>query len=262
MKIPEQISSHELAAGLGDASDIGEVLRRVLDTTASALGADSGSVFWLEGGRAVHHILAFGGSFEEVDQYRIAAVLESGLAGWALRHGQGALCRDTARDQRWARLGDEESAGSAIAVPFQRDGEVNLVLTLHHHAPLYFHEGHLAWLATFARQAVWVVEGCRQRFLAEQQGRQVRRLLSGLSAPALVLGDDDRVLFDNQAAVLLAGGPGEAAVPGWDDVLRPVLAGEHAGVVELGGRAYRALVQPIAPLGTVVVLEVCDADDA
>lgn len=263
MTIAPPIPSHELAEALAEMTDMGQILRRLLDVTTTALEAHSGSIFLLDQGRPVQHILAFGGSFEEVDQFRIAAALDSGLAGWAVRHHQGALCRDTALDERWAHLGDESAAGSALAMPFERNGEVLLVLTLHHHEPMAFDDRHLAWVGSFANRSHWVLEGCLNRIRARRRGEEIRALIEALHTPALLLGEAGEIIEHNDAAAILLGSDPNIADDTWPRKLAETSASEaQPSEIRLAGHGFRAVVQPITGLGNLVVLEPGERESA
>jgi hypothetical protein len=122
---------------------------KTLPSVVSHIGAENGSLMLLSGERVIHKVLANKETFSQVSEHKLRTVLTEGLAGWALRHRQGALASDTTLDERWAAMGDT-SIGSALAVPMICRGRVSGLLSLHHSERGYLRESHLAQAAALA----------------------------------------------------------------------------------------------------------------
>lgn len=130
--------------------DVQTLASKTLPRIVRYVGADNGSLMLLAGERVIHKVLANKETFTEVSEHKVRTVLAEGLAGWALRHRQGALASNTALDERWVSMGDT-SIGSALVVPLMiRGGAVGL-LSLHHPEPGHLRELHLAKAAELAQ---------------------------------------------------------------------------------------------------------------
>ena len=114
------------------------------------LDADSGSLILLCGDCVAHKVLANKDTFTEVEEHKVRTVLSEGMAGWALRHRQGALASETALDERWVAMGSPAVA-SALVVPLKSRSVVVGLLSLHHSERGFFRELHLERAAELAQ---------------------------------------------------------------------------------------------------------------
>lgn len=140
----------ELLESTAQHRDAQTLASKTLPRIVRYVGADNGSLMLLAGERVIHKVLANKETFTEVSEHKVRTVLAEGLAGWAMRHRQGALASNTALDERWVSMGDT-SIGSALVVPMMiRGGAVGL-LSLHHPEPGHLRESHLARAAELAQ---------------------------------------------------------------------------------------------------------------
>jgi signal transduction histidine kinase len=153
---------YDVSNHLATSLDLDWVLSRVLDLSVSATDASDGSVFLLprpsgSSARILRRDLPPAQADEVIGQ-----VLEQGVAGWVVRHKEGAIVYDTARDSRWLAFSDDPShVGSALAVPLMAEGRVLGVLTLDHTEPNHFHSRHIALMMAIAHQAATAIEKAR-----------------------------------------------------------------------------------------------------
>jgi GAF domain-containing protein len=175
--------------------DVDSVLRRVLMVIARAMdAADGGLYVFGESGDISHRLVIQGGQVQDGDDARADVVLEKGLAGWVMRHRQGALVANTTQDERWYPLAAGDLPRSAISVPLQTPAGVVGVLTLAHGQPDYFADGDLAMLAAIADQMAMAIVNARL-YQAEQRRRHLAATLAEVSQTISATLDLDR-LFD------------------------------------------------------------------
>jgi signal transduction histidine kinase/putative methionine-R-sulfoxide reductase with GAF domain len=116
-------------------------LQNILDVAVAINKAEFGSLFVVNHrGEITHSILAQDKALPGPEQKSInQQVLEKGLFGWVLEHGQLALIYDTAKDERWLSLPERsQKVGSALSVPIIDHRSVVGVLTLTHSKPGHF----------------------------------------------------------------------------------------------------------------------------
>ncbi|NJN68769.1 MAG: GAF domain-containing protein [Chloroflexaceae bacterium] len=63
------------------------------------------------------------------------AVLDRGLAGWALRHSRSVVLPDVSRDKRWIPSAEWQRTGSALVLPIHHAQTTLGVLTVYHRLP-------------------------------------------------------------------------------------------------------------------------------
>ncbi len=143
---------------LSSSLDVELVMSNILQLTASSVGARYGSVMLLdENGAVAHRILMRDLPPDEAEEV-MSLVIDKGLAGWVIRHREGAIVYDTARDPRWLHLSDDEKLiGSALVVPLSYRGQLMGVVSLLHPDTNRFTAAHLAMLNSIARQAAIAV---------------------------------------------------------------------------------------------------------
>lgn len=147
--------SNHLASSL----DSDWLLSNALNVAISATEARKGNIFLLpEPGATTTRILRRDLSTAEVDEV-MGQVLAEGLAGWVVRHRQGAIIADTTQDPRWLALPhDPDPARSALAVPLLAQEQVLGVLTLDHAETNHFDHRHMALMRAIAHQISTAVE--------------------------------------------------------------------------------------------------------
>ena len=119
------------------------ILQKTLELTAELTKAETGSLFLLDPDGVVRDCILTRGPRQAKECLDLTGtVLESGLAGWVMRHRRIGLITDTEKDERWLNLPDQPySVRSAMAVPIIRDNELLGILTLLHSQPGIFHQG-------------------------------------------------------------------------------------------------------------------------
>ena len=154
---------YDISRRLSSSLDLDKVLSDILALTIPSVGATSGSIIVLdESGQARRHTLIKGELATPVTEQTVGQILDKGLAGWVIRHKEGAIVFDTRDDGRWLALTDDRLATrSAIAVPLLRQERVVGALTLSHLEPNRFGEEHLDLLLSIANQAAIAVENAR-----------------------------------------------------------------------------------------------------
>jgi transcriptional regulator with GAF, ATPase, and Fis domain len=240
--------------------DARQLPQKVLKLAMDETGAESGSIFLLEDEKIVIKSVAFPGSFPEVMEYKVAKAMQEGLAGWAFRQQQGALCTDTATDPRWMKFGDDgDEVGSAIAMPFVFMNEVIAMMTLHHNRRRYFHEFHLAVAADIAIQTAGLMEAFRARIGLKKQANDITHWIGNLNAPVMLLDGKGLVRFQNEVCRQRFGLEDGVSITELDNgpaLVDAIRIGEDAQV-ELKGRSYRVVTRHVKGMGQALLLEAC-----
>jgi PAS domain S-box-containing protein len=118
-------------------------LQNILDVAVAINKAEFGSLFLVNNrGEITHSILTQEKALSSQEQKAInQQVLEKGLFGWVLLHGELALIHNAAEDERWLSLPERnQKVGSALGVPIIDHHNVVGVLTLTHSEPGHFSE--------------------------------------------------------------------------------------------------------------------------
>ena len=192
----------EITRRFASLLDLGEVLAEVLSLTVNTLGADRGSIFLFDDDKRVtRHILARRNLPAKESEQVVSAVLDKGLAGWAIKHRQVALVHDTLTDGRWHHFpGDELETRSAIAVPLLYRGKLNGLLTLMHSEPRAFSTAHLDMMTSIAGQAAIAVENARLFTHVRDERAVLEALINGVHDPIIVTDSQNAVRYTNPAA--------------------------------------------------------------
>jgi two-component system, NtrC family, sensor histidine kinase KinB len=116
-----------------------DVLQRVLNATAEALGTPQASIIAFKQ-QEMQAVYAIGGG--EADPWPVLEkVLHDGLVGFVLHNYRTVIINDITKNSLWLPLPDEPFSpqeGSALCVPLIHSGDVVGVMTLTHPATSYF----------------------------------------------------------------------------------------------------------------------------
>ncbi len=189
------------------------LLERMIELTASALGAERASLLvppesegeWTN--MVIRHQpdSKFTEKFDGEESVKLAKrVLDRGLAGWVVRHQQGAVIADTQLDDRWFTFPDSTSnARSALCVPLIQGDKVLAALTLLHRQPGHFDDADLQLMTIIANQATIAIRNAQlfQRML--QQRRQLEAVIRAIPDFLLVLDETGHILLVNDEAARL-----------------------------------------------------------
>jgi PAS domain S-box-containing protein len=159
--------------------DLSELLPRVLKATVENTGADTGSIIvFNEQAEVTYSALMMDGALQPDPKRRIAATLDTGLAGWAVRNRQAVLITDTSKDPRWDRRRDDEIVGpkSAIAAPLLGRARVVGVLTLVKTPADEFDRDDLTLMTAIADQAAVAIENAQLYSESEHRSLAMRAL--------------------------------------------------------------------------------------
>src|SRR5262245_48671504 len=88
--------------------DLDNVLARVIDLSARAVGATSASLFLhYQHSESWQRLLTSRNLDPQTALRVVESVLEQGLAGWVVRNRQGTIVYDTLEDDRWHVFADD-----------------------------------------------------------------------------------------------------------------------------------------------------------
>jgi PAS domain S-box-containing protein len=253
---------YEVTRQFASTLELEEVLAKVLDLTARAVGADAGSIFQLDAaGCVTRSILARGNLPARVKRPIVAAVMRQGLAGWVYQHRQSVVIRDTRSDERWHFFPDDTVVTrSAMAAPLIRKDEVIGIITMMQSQPNSFTQQHLELLDAIAAQAAVAIENATLYARATNERSLLRTVIASAKDAILVTDRDDRVVLLNPAAQSALGIAEEARGRPVLEVLRDpavreLYASGQADVRELvlaDGRVFDSALVDIGEVGKVL----------
>ncbi len=261
---------YKLSVELSSTLNLDDVLGKVLSMTVSSLGANKGSIFLLDDqGRVTRKILARADLIPEDSRHVVATVMDTGLAGWVLRHGTPAVITDTQEDERWVTFPDDVTTPrSALSVPLMRGKRVVGLLTLVHPEPGCFSPLDLGLAVAIAGLAAVAVENARLFSQVNLERRTLAAVLRSVRAAILVTTFDRRILLINPpAAAILQINHDEAVDKPLPLVIdlpsllqlfersNPTMAAPISGEVRLpDGSTYNATLSPVPEVGYAAVL--------
>jgi two-component system phosphate regulon sensor histidine kinase PhoR len=186
------------------------VLEQVIELTATALGAVRATLMVRPEEDAewkhlfVRRLLSraeLASLPQQKSLHMAREVLDKGLAGWVVRHKEGALVLDSQTDSRWYTFPDAiSSSRSALCVPIMFENEVLALVTFVHDEPNHFTEHHLQLATIVANQATVAIRNAQLFDRMLQQQRQLEAVLHAMPDLLLVLSDSGNVLLTNEAA--------------------------------------------------------------
>ncbi len=233
--------SRELSADL----DLDSVLARVLELTIGCLQASRGSIILLdEQGAVLRHIYSYQGQVAKVGDAVSAGVVQKGLAGWVIEHGEPVILPDACRDGRWLAVGQSSYVTrSVMAVPLLHPDRVVGVLTLTHEEQDHFGAADVDLLSSIAAQAAVALVNARLFEVVTAEKAWSEAILAGTADVIVATDRERRVTLLNPAAERAFGASFADAV-GWP--LQEALP--NAGLVELFRQAEQAGPTPSAEL--------------
>lgn len=136
------------------------MLRETIEISTKLTGAELGSLILLDNeGLVIDSILSRGEISPEFSSLLIKSVLESGLAGWVMRHQKMGLVNETEKDERWLTFPDQPYfARSAISLPIISNEMLLGVLTLMHSMPDHFTDKIVELIKITTNQIALVLE--------------------------------------------------------------------------------------------------------
>lgn len=146
------------------------MLLQIIKVSVKLTHAEESSLFLLDKrGAVTESILARGATIREQRQDLIGKVLDSGLAGWVVRHRQVGIIDDTAADERWITLPNQPyTVGSAICVPILRGKTLLGLLTLTHPQKHHFDNAVADLMQMCATQMALALDNARLYVLEHQ----------------------------------------------------------------------------------------------
>ncbi len=179
---------YNISRELTSALELRTVLQRVLKLSMSNIGALNGSIIVLdESGNPIDSIIIVGDQLIENTTEQLRATLDHGLAGWVIRHSQGALIQNTSQDERWLRRPDDDISRtgpkSAMSVPLMVRERLAGVMTLVHPEPNSFKQEHFELLQAIADQAAIALLNAR---LYDESQRRARVMAALVESAAVI----------------------------------------------------------------------------
>ena len=151
-------------------------LQNILDVAVAINRAEYGSLFVVnQNGEVTHSILTQDKTLPAQEQRTInQQVLEKGLFGWVLLHGELVVIDDTEEDERWLSLPERtQKVRSALSVPIIDHRGVVGVLTLTHSRPSHFSQDQASLMQGAADQMALALRNAQlydaQKQLAERE---------------------------------------------------------------------------------------------
>jgi PAS domain S-box-containing protein len=250
MAVPQQTPTFEDLELLVKVSqlltlhDLNLVMERVIDLTATAVGAQKASMFLVDGTEVDWDYIFTARDLDEIESIQVVeTVLDEGLAGWVVRNKTGTIIQDTETDERWHVFpNDTRVVRSALCVPLVSNSRVMAVLTLDHPEPNRFSDYQLRLMEIITNQASVAIRNAQLfRHLLDKQ-RQLEVVLQSVPDMLVVTDPDSQILLMNGGAAAFLGlehveaGIGEAldTLIGDNDVMTQVISQLQALPVKLG----------------------------
>lgn len=189
--------AHELNADL----DPDDVLRRVLNAAAEALGTPHASIIALKD-HLLGSVYAIGGG--ETDPLPVMQrVLADGLAGFVVHNYRTVIINDITNNPLWMPLPGEPFSpqeGSALCVPLIHAGEVVGVMTLAHPARSYFTADAINLISTISEMGASALFNALLLESARQAEIRYSALFDDVIVPILITDLTGRIQAVNRRA--------------------------------------------------------------
>lgn len=189
--------AHELNADLTPD----EVLRRVLNATAEALGTPHASIIAVRGNELRGAYALGGGDGEPLPVIR--RVLNDGLAGFVLHNYRTVIVNDITNNPLWMPLPGESwspQQGSALCVPLIHAGEVIGVMTLAHPSRSYFTADAINLTSTISEMGAAALFNALLLESARQAELRYSALFDDVIVPIIITDLEGRIQAVNRRA--------------------------------------------------------------
>lgn len=192
---------YDVSRALTADLNVNAIMQRILTLTRTLTGAEKATLVLLnEKGGFEQKIQARHGEAPRSGQSIDPLVLQRGLLGWVIQHGQAALILDVLTDERWVPLPNDDPARAAVAVPITWSDRVIGGLLLVSQEPGAFHDEHLELLTAICSQAAVALENARLYDEAHRQRARTEALISQTGDPVIVTDPNTRITSFNPAA--------------------------------------------------------------
>lgn len=204
----EELRAVVRVAQLINIIDLDGVLAQTLKVTMEVVGASKGSFFLLDSsGMPIQRFLTQRDMPPEMTGEVARDVLQKGLAGWCIRHKQGAIVADVDSDERWYVFADDhqDDVHSAICIPVMYEGEPRGVMTLV--SPEYnaFDEYDLQLLTTVAHQSSTAIRNAQLFDDLQTKQRQLELVLQNTGEALITVDSDFKIVLANPEAHAVMG---------------------------------------------------------
>lgn len=148
------------------------IIERMLHGMVNNLGISHGSVVLIAPDASVDLAISLrDGHTQKVKGKISRAVLDRGLAGWALRHGRSVVLPDVSRDKRWIPYSEWQRTGSAIVLPIRQAQNTLGVITIFHPETSHFTSHDMLMMEGVAALA-GIALGASRRYHEESRQRE------------------------------------------------------------------------------------------
>lgn len=176
--------AHELNAQLSPV----DVLRRVLNAMAEALGTPYASIVALREGELIA-AYALGGGGDIDPEPVMQRVLAGGLVGFVLHNYRTVIVNDITNNPLWLPLEDDPLSpqdGSALCVPLIHSGDVVGVMTLAHPARSYFTADAVNLTNTVSEMGAAALTNALLLEIARRAEQRYSRLFDDVIVPIII----------------------------------------------------------------------------
>lgn len=192
---------YRLAHELNTELSTSEVLKRVLNATAEALGTPHASIVALKKNR-LYEAYAIGGGSSDPRSV-VEKVLADGLMGFVLHNYRTVIINDITSNPLWLTLPDQPLSpqkGSALCVPLIHAGEVVGVMTLAHPMNSYFTADAVKLTATISQMGAAALANTLLLEAARQAEQRYTTLFDDVIVPIIITDLQGSILALNQRA--------------------------------------------------------------
>ncbi|HEY1011238.1 MAG TPA: ATP-binding protein [Herpetosiphonaceae bacterium] len=195
---------YEVSQQLSSTLSLPHVLQQVLHRTTSSTGATRGSIILVdEHGVIQQHLYTRKLHYSAASAFT-SVVVQRGLAGWVLAHGESALVANTDFDPRWIDFpGELVDVRSAVAVPLTRGRRVRGVLTLVHPDRYFFNQDDLELLNAIAHHASMAIENARLLAGINDERRKFEGAVTAMEEGLILVDAEGQIQFMNPQGLSL-----------------------------------------------------------
>lgn len=183
--------------------DLDHVLLQTMQLTREAIGASKGSLFLIDDeGRPTQRFITQRDMPPAMTHKVAQEVIEKGLAGWCIRHQEGAIIDSVSQDERWLKLDDDDQADvkSAICLPITHEKKTLGVMTLVSPESNHFSSGNLNLMQAIANQASTAIRNARLVDNLKTQQHQLEFIFQHHNQALLTVDPELTIMMSNPMA--------------------------------------------------------------
>lgn len=185
---------------LNDTIDLNRVFEMTLDWTLRFTNAQAASLaLYDQDSDQLRFLVEYGYDVLPDQLNQIRQEYGAGITHRVARSGRAEVVPDTSMDSDYVRLSG--NTRSLLSVPVLREDRVVAVITLESKKLNGFSDSHLDFVEKLATRAGVAIDNARLYAESVREGAKLSNILNNTADIVMVIGDDDRIMLINQAAL-------------------------------------------------------------